>query len=250
MAYVSKTGPYMVQSYTSGYRNGPSFADATVYYPTGDAQPPFAIVAVVPGYLSPQSIIQGWGSYLASHGIVTITIGTNSTSDQPPVRAMALLDALESLKGENTRMGSPLVGKLDVSRMGVMGHSMGGGGTLIAAQDNPTLKAAIGLNPWDSGGDFSKMTVPALIFTATGDTTAAPTTHAYPFYMQIPSTTKKMLWSQQGSSHGSAINPSGASGQIGGYGVAWMKVFLEGDERYIPILKTMPTGTARFENNL
>src|SRR5262245_58766868 len=43
-------GPYAVENYTSGYRDGPGFGAATIYYPTGDAAPPFAGVVVCPGW--------------------------------------------------------------------------------------------------------------------------------------------------------------------------------------------------------
>ena len=34
-------GPYAVGMMTSGDRNGPDFADATIFDPMGDAAPPF-----------------------------------------------------------------------------------------------------------------------------------------------------------------------------------------------------------------
>ena len=45
-----------------------------------------------------------------------MTIGTNSTSDPPATRELALMDAIDSLSAENTRSGGPLNGKLDVVR--------------------------------------------------------------------------------------------------------------------------------------
>ncbi|MEY4576502.1 MAG: hypothetical protein RL701_1205, partial [Pseudomonadota bacterium] len=112
-------GPYAVESYTNGYRNGPEFADATIFYPTGEAAPPFGCVSVVPGFASPQSSTRPWGPFLASHGIVTITIGTNSTSDPPAARAEALMDALETCTAENERADSPIKGKISKDHLGV-----------------------------------------------------------------------------------------------------------------------------------
>ncbi|MDG2362604.1 MAG: hypothetical protein P8L80_00715 [Flavobacteriales bacterium] len=72
-------GEYNVGSLTEsdGIRNGPDYSGATIYYPT-NSTPPYSGMAIVPGYLSAQSTIQNWGPYLASHGFVTMTIGTNS----------------------------------------------------------------------------------------------------------------------------------------------------------------------------
>jgi dienelactone hydrolase len=246
---ASNKGPYKVMSYTNGFRDAPGYADATIYYPT-DADAPFSIVAVVPGFVSAQSSIQPWGPFLASHGIVAITIGTNSGTDLPKVRAEALLDALATLKSEGKRAASPLSGKIDESRMGVMGWSMGGGGTMWAATAHPELKAAISLCGWETGPQFQKNTVPSLLLSATGDTVAPTGSHATPFYNQIPATTPKLLLQVQGGSHSSANDPASHNKVMGLFGLSWMKVFLEGDERYRPFLKMKPSEAALYQTTL
>jgi len=243
---ISGNGPYQVESYTSGYRDGPQFADATVWHPVG-APEPLALVSVVPGYVSAQSSISGWGPFLASHGIATITIGTNSGGDQPPARALALMDSLESLSGENDRAGSPLQGKLDLGKKAVMGWSMGGGGTLIALEDNPELKAGIGLAAWGRSS-HPGIGQPTLLFAGTSDGLAGG--HSQGFYNSIPDSTPKMLFEVQGAPHEVANSPDRYSGEIGAYGLSWMKLFLEGDERYRQFLLEMPVvGLADFERN-
>jgi dienelactone hydrolase len=240
-------GPYTVDSMTSGYANG-TFDDATLYWPT-DADPPFGCVAVVPGFVSPQSSIQRWGPFLASHGIVTITIGVPG-GDQPATRASKLMSALESCVGENTRSGSPLEGKISPEHLGVSGWSMGGGGTLIAAADNPDkLKAAVSFAAWGPRGGAMNQ-VPALMFEATADALAAGMSDGY--YGQVPDTVPKMLFEVQGSSHNVANAPQNHDGIIGLYGLSWWKVFLEGDERYRQFL-TAPAPsivTNKFDHNL
>jgi hypothetical protein len=45
----------------------------------------------VPGWVSTEADIRAWGPFLASHGIVTMTAGTNdAVGDLPPDRATAL----------------------------------------------------------------------------------------------------------------------------------------------------------------
>jgi len=241
-------GPYMVMSYTSGYKQG-DFSDATMWYPTGeDAVPPFGCVAVVPGFVSPQSSIRNWGPFLASHGIVTITIGVPG-SDQPNMRAASLLSALETCKGENTREGSPIRGKISEAHLGVSGWSMGGGGTLIAAARTPTLKAAVSFAAWGpSGGGMNK--VPALMFEATADALAANMSDSY--YRAVPDDVPKMLFEVQGSSHNVANDPANHMGIIGKYGLAWWKVYLEGDMRYKKFLTAPPPDivTQKFATNV
>ncbi|HKU40055.1 MAG TPA: hypothetical protein VJR89_17970 [Polyangiales bacterium] len=242
-------GPYQTMSYTSGFRNGPDFAGATIYYPTGDAEPPFGCVTVVPGFTAYQSSIRQWGPFLASHGIITMTIDTNTTSDPPATRARALMDALMSCTGENDRMGSPINGKIAKDRLGVSGWSMGGGGTLIASAMNPTLRAGVSFAAWGpSGGSNNK--VPVLMFEATADPLAASMSDG--FYAQTPESTPKMLFEVQGSSHNVANSPTNHMGIIGLYGLSWWKVFLEGDERYKPFLLAPKPSitTSKFKHNL
>jgi dienelactone hydrolase len=243
-------GPYAVESYTSGYAQG-DFSDATMWYPTSeDAKPPFGCVAVVPGFVSPQSSIRNWGPFLASHGIVAITIGVPG-SDVPQMRAVSLLSALETCVGENTRDDSPIKGKISETHLGVSGWSMGGGGTLIAASQNPKMqiKAAVSFAAWGpSGGGMTK--VPALMFEATADALAAGMSDSY--YAAMPDDVPKMLFEVQGSSHNVANDPANHEGIIGRYGLAWWKVYLEGDERYKKFLTAEPPDivTQKFATNV
>lgn len=246
-ASASTKGPYAVKTYTDGYRDGPDYADSTIHYPT-NAEPPFAIMAIVPGFVSPQSSIQNWGPFLASHGIVTMTIGTNSPGDQPPAREAALMDALKTLQEENTRDGSPLKGQLDLTRQATGGWSMGGGGTLLAAQDNPTLKATMAICPWNPGYSYRKVTVPALMFAGTADTLAGGQSQG--FYTSIPDSTQKLLWEVNGADHFYANDPAGQGGAVGRYGLSFVKVFLEGDERYRQFLKEKGPNASDFRTNM
>jgi dienelactone hydrolase len=244
---ASSKGKYTVKTYTSGYPDSPAYADSTVHYPT-DADPPFAIMAIVPGFVSPQSSIQNWGPFLASHGIVTMTIGTNSGGDQPPAREAALLAALKTLEGENTREGSPIKGLLDLSRQALGGWSMGGGGTLLAAEHTPSLKAAMAICPWNPTYNYKGVKVPALFFAGTADTLAGGQSQG--FYQSIAESVPKLLWEVSGADHFYANNPAGQGGAVGRYGLSFIKVFLEGDERYRQFLKVKGPNASDFRTNM
>jgi dienelactone hydrolase len=232
-------GPYQTQNYTSGFRDGPDFLAGTIYYPTGgDAVPPYAAVVICPGWTAVQASIAGWGPFLSSHGIVTMTIDTNTTGDSVVQRAAALLDALTSLKAENTRAGSPLQGKLSPDRYGLMGWSMGGGGTWIDAAKHPELKSAISLAGHDAtaGGPSiaTGTTVPSFMFCGAQDTPIlGGGGQSQGVYNIIPATTPKILYEMANEGHFSWGTPTTTnSGALGRYGLAFQKVFLEGDERY------------------
>jgi dienelactone hydrolase len=245
---ASKAGPYQVKSITTGYTKEPGYAEGTLYWPV-DAQPPFASVAVVPGFASVQAQIQEWGPFLASHGIVAMTLGTNSVLDQPPQRATALLDALKTIRAENTREGSELKGKLDVNRQAVIGWSMGGGGALLAAESTPELKAAISLAGWNPGYDYGKVQVPALLFAAKGDLLAGGQSQG--FFTTLPESLPKLLYESSNNTaffggHDTFNSPHTLEGLVGRFGLSWLKVFLEGDERYRPFLKEKPADATDY----
>jgi dienelactone hydrolase len=246
-ASVSTKGPLAVRTYSEGYRDSPAYADSTIHYPENGTAP-FPAVAFVPGYVSPQSSIQSWGPFLASHGIVTITLGTNTTTDQALQRAEALLDALETLRSEHSRPGSPLHGKLDTSRFAVAGWSMGGGGALLAGESEPNLKAVLALCPWNPGYDYSDLTVPTLFFAATADVLAGG--QQVTFYESMSASTPKLLWEVSDEDHFLFNDPAALSGAVGRYGLSFLKVFLEGDERYRAFLTQNAPQASDFRTNL
>jgi hypothetical protein len=222
---TSDRGMYDTESYTiSGI--------GCVHYPT-DAEPPFAAVAISDGFLGSggcSSFQTGqWGPLLASHGIVAMIVNTGS-SDQPAARGRALLDGIEAFKEENEDSSSPLSGKL-AGRYGTSGFSMGGGGTTYASQDDDTLLSSVAIMPW--GPVRSGITVPTLIICGASDGTASCSSHGTPAYRGIDDSVPKMRVQVSGGHNG---QPSAGGGASGEYGLAFHKVFLEGDERWRPLL--------------
>ena len=251
---ISNPGKYTIGSLTEsdGIRNGPDYYGATIYYPT-NATPPYSGMVIVPGYVSPQLSIQSWGPFLASHGIVTMTIGTNNPWDHPEARRDALLDALITLKEENTRTGSPLLGLLDVNSLAVGGWSMGGGGAQLAAKADPSIKAVMALCPW-LGTDLIPADInhsaPLLIFSAEYDMIAPSSVHADIHYKYTPASTPKMLFEIANSGHLVANNPTGAGQDVGKIAVAWLNNFLIGDTCYCPLVLDTPTTASKYVLNV
>jgi dienelactone hydrolase len=164
------------------------------------------------------------------------------------VRARALLDALDTLRAEDERPGGPLEGAMALDRLGVMGWSMGGGGTLIAANENPELRAAVSFAAWSPGVQFSDNRVPALMLAGSADPLAGGQSQG--FFESMPETTPKMLFEVAGGPHDIANDPRSAEGEIGRYGLSWLKVFLEGDERFRRFLLDTPSRQSDFRSNL
>ena len=115
-------GSYTVSSYleSDGIRDGNDYYGSTIYYPENTSGLLPSII-IIPGYANPELSIQAWGSFLASHGIVCMTIGTNSIWDEVIERKIALQDALISLKAENNRTNSSLFNKLDTNLIALGG---------------------------------------------------------------------------------------------------------------------------------
>lgn len=233
---LTNSGPFVVNTLTEkdGIRNGSGYRGATIYYPT-NGTPPFASIAIVPGFLSGPSSVEKWGPFYASHGIVTIIIGTNSTLDNPESRAKGLLDALETIKDENSRASSPLKGALNLDKMAVSGWSMGGGGAQRAAVLDNTIAAVVALCPWLPSPKLDHET-PTLIFSGENDTTARPSSHADIHYDATSNTTDKLLFEIENGSHSVANSPNGARGMVGKIALSWLKLQLEDNDCYCPLL--------------
>lgn len=233
---LTNPGPFEVATLTEadGIRNGPKYLDATVYYPT-NATPPFASIAIVPGFVSLPSSVEEWGPFYASHGIVTIIIGTNSLFDNPEARALALLDALETMRQENTRASSPLENSLDVDKFAVSGWSMGGGGAQRAAVFDNTIKGVVALCPWLPNPSLNHDS-PVLIFSGQNDPTAPPAQHADLHYAATPETTDKLLFEVENGNHSVANTPNGGNGIVGKIALSWLKLYVDENDCYCPLL--------------
>lgn len=165
-----------------------------------------------------------------------MTIDTNSGFDQPPSRATQINNALDYLIEENDSFTSPIEGMIDTNRLGVIGWSMGGGGTLRVAAEG-RIKAAIPLAPWDTSSfRFRDIQTPTLIFACENDIIAPVRSHAEPFYEAIPSSTNKAFVEINGGSHYCGNGGNSYNDVLSRFGVSWMKLHLDIDQRYTQFL--------------
>lgn len=233
---LTNPGPFEVETLTQadGIRNGPDYLGATIYYPT-NATPPFSSIAIVPGFVSLPSSVQDWGPFYASHGIVTIIIGTNNLFHFPEARANALIDALETIRQENTRVASPLEGALNLDQLAVSGWSMGGGGAQRAAALDNRIAGVVALCPWLDTPLLNHQS-PVLIFSGENDPTAPPSQHADIHYNVTPNTTDKLLFEIENGNHSVANTPNGGNGAVGKIALSWLKLYVEQNDCYCSLL--------------
>lgn len=217
-------GPFATAQTTVSRTSATGFGGGTIYYPTSTAEGAFGGVAIAPGFTATQSSISWLGPRLASQGFVVFTIDTNSTLDQPASRGTQLLAALDYLTGR-----SSVRTRVDATRLAVMGHSMGGGGTLEAARSRPSLQAAIPLTGWNLTKNWSGNRVPTLVVGAQSDTVAPVASHSIPFYNSLSATSEKAYVELAGASH---FAPNSPNSTIARYSISWLKRFVDNDTRY------------------
>jgi dienelactone hydrolase len=229
-------GPFATASTVVSRSSVTGFGGGTIYYPTDTTAGTFGAVAISPGYYGPQFSIAWYGTRLASQGFVVITIDTLTITDQPDSRGNQLLAALDYVTRTST-----VRTRVDATRLGVMGHSMGGGGSLAAARSRPDIQAVIPLTPWSNTKNWASVRVPTLIIGAENDTTASPAQHAEPFYTSIPASVDKAYLELNNAGHGAPIS---ANVTIAKYSISWLKRFIDNDTRYDQFLCPRPSGAA------
>lgn len=232
-------GPFATASVTVSRSSVSGFGGGTIYYPTSTAEGTFGAVAVSPGFTASQSSVSWLGPRLASQGFVVITIDTNSTLDQPDSRGNQLLAALDYVR--NT---SSVRTRVDGTRLGVMGHSMGGGGSLAASRTRPALQAAIPLTPWHSTKSWTTVRVPTMIIGADNDTVAPVSSHSEPFYASLTTAPDKAYLELNNASHSA---PTSANTTVAQYSISWLKRFIDDDTRYDQFLCPAPSPSSLIQ---
>lgn len=228
-------GSFAVSQYSVSDSATPGFGSATVSYPTSTAEGTFGIVAVSPGFTASESTIAWLGPRLASFGFVVITFNTNSRYDQPGARGDQLLAALDYL-GSDSR----LAGRIDRTRQAVVGHSMGGGGTLEAAVTRPGLEATVGLTPYNTDKTWPEVQAASLEIGAQDDSVAPVRSHAIPFYNSLTGAERRAYLELAGASH---FAPNSPNATIAAFTVSWLKRFVDDDTRYEQFLTPGPRPT-------
>ncbi|MFJ2259325.1 alpha/beta hydrolase family protein [Streptomyces sp. NPDC087844] len=232
-------GSYSVSQTSVSSLSVSGFGGGTVYYPTSTSDGTFGAVAIAPGFTATQSSMSWLGPRLASQGFVVFTIDTLTTSDQPDSRGRQLLASLDYLTER-----SSVRTRIDSSRLAVVGHSMGGGGSLEAAKSRPSLQAAIPLTPWNTDKSWPEVSTPTLIFGADGDSIASVASHAEPFYQSLPSSTDKAYLELNSATH---FTPNTSNTTIAKYSISWLKRFVDNDTRYEQFLCPLPRPSLTIE---
>lgn len=231
----ARRGPFSVSRTSVSDLSTRGFGSATIYYPDSTTEGTYGVVAVSPGYTAGESTIAWLGPRIASQGFVVITFNTQTRLDQPGQRGDQLLAALDHVV---ERSSSTVRRRVDPDRLAVIGHSMGGGGTLEAAKDRPSLRAAVGLTPWNLDKTWREIRTPSLIIGAENDSIASVRSHSIPFYESIPSSTAKAYLELNNASH---FAPNTDNTTIASHTISWLKTYVDEDDRYRQFICPGPT---------
>lgn len=83
------------------------------------------------------------------------------------------------------------------SKSAIMGHSMGGGASFLAAASNANIETVIGLAPAETTPSAvsaaALVTVPTLVFSGSGDAVTPPADHHLPIYNSVSSACKNFV---------------------------------------------------------
>ena len=96
----------------------------------------------------------------------------------------------------NSNTSSIFNGKI-LQKAAIMGHSMGGGASFLAAANNPNIETVIGLAPAETNPSAiaaaANVSVPALVFSGSSDGVTPPEDHHIPIYQGLTSSCKSFV---------------------------------------------------------
>ena len=178
-----------------------------IYYPSYTAGENTA-VATFPNFpviVFGHGFAMGWDAYaniwqhLAPQGYILAFVRTEGSLIPAPSHGdfgddLALVAA--KMLALNGTVGSPFNGKVK-QKVVIMGHSMGGGATMLAAENNTSIAGIVGLAPAETNPSAvsvcGNINVPALIFSGSNDGVTPPIDNHLPMYQGLASSCKSYV---------------------------------------------------------
>jgi dienelactone hydrolase len=178
-----------------------------IYYPSYTAGENTA-VATFPNFpviVFGHGFAMGWDAYaniwqhLVPQGYILAFVRTEGSLIPAPSHGDFGADlALVATKmlALNGTAGSPFNGKVK-QKVVIMGHSMGGGATMLAAENNTSIAGIVGLAPAETNPSAvsvcGNINVPALIFSGSNDGVTPPIDNHLPMYQGLASSCKSYV---------------------------------------------------------
>ena len=227
------TGPYSTCTYTPPSNIG--YLAAKVYYPCNTSGARGA-TTLTGGFANTYSDMAWIANHLSKWGYIVFAmtpINNLGTNEQWTIAHRA---GISMLKSENVRSGSAIKGKVNTSKLQIMGFSKGGGGALLASASlGSGVKTTQALAPYmDYAYSLLQTRAKTICYTGTTDIIANPTS-VITMYTSLPLTVDKTLAYFNGFAHtdwmtGTYANSNGNKAKK--YITAFMKHHIDGDSAY------------------
>lgn len=172
------------------------FDSAIMWYPEPITANKIPAAIVMHGWMGSKEKMQWLGKELAAQGFAALVVSGKNYKDfiaKPQDWTKNYEVALDSLDGENEREDSPLHLRIDMEKVSLVGHSMGGGGAIYFADTSPMpLASIVTLAPFslESEKPGAKVKAPTLVLTGSADTVAPPSM-GKAFFEALPATLAK-----------------------------------------------------------
>jgi dienelactone hydrolase len=215
---------------------------------------PLPTIIVEPGFFSSTTQLDDVQDRLASHGFLVIGVNNTShfnliTTSLEPYK-VTLLETIQYVLQSVAESSHPLYGKVDTLAIGIMGHSLGGGGVIRACDSigsayNKYIKTAIAMNPYGKCSG-SNIKIPVMLFSSDLDVStnpfmpdgAASSENVYYSFNSIKSDKAKLFANFKDMDHNGVIDTtlllttSGNADLFLPTIIAWLKVYLTDDGVY------------------
>ncbi|MEV6159716.1 alpha/beta hydrolase [Nonomuraea sp. NPDC052129] len=164
---------------------------------------------------------------LASWGFAVV-----ASTDTTTGTGSEMIAAAQYLIARNTDSSSVFYDKLDVTKVGAVGHSQGAGGSVNTATKSGGLidtvvPIALPAPIWVGSGDkfyVDQLACPVLFVSGANDTLISPNSALQTYYGQVPGAAAKAQL--KGADHNTV---QGTGGGFLGYVTAWLMYQLQGD---------------------
>jgi dienelactone hydrolase len=212
------------------------YESVMVYFPVADrAAGPFPTVSMTGGFSNTKEDMAWLASHLVTHGFIVITVTPmGRLTVNPRYWSDAHIRALALLKEQNAMPAGPLEGRVDFKRFGLVGFSMGGAGSILAANLLDTeVKTVVALCPFVASlKDLSPTYLKGSLLAIAGESDwLAPPKEIVEFYNRVQEVDKVFL-SVTNMKH-SAIthDENGSFNLVKRYVTAWLKGYLENGQQ-------------------
>jgi hypothetical protein len=235
---LSEPGEYTRCYYDTDLESS-AYSSAFIVYPCETSEGPFPALTFTGGITNVKEQVAWLADHVVTYGFILIVMTpTNNMSVNTDVWENAMLGGLEVLESENNRPSSSIYNLVDTKRLGIMGFSMGGGGTLKAANTvRGKIKTALSLAPHEDPVDSSmyrNISVSTVVTTGTKDQ-ICPRRSVKAIFDCLPNDIERFFVNFTDAHHVDWMNLMGdetTQDRFKTFIVSWLKYYLEGDSSY------------------